>query len=149
MCFLFTKKRRIQIICSLMQCLCCLCFWAAIWKKCLPVKGNKICKSVQNVVPRSVSHLFRPLCVGVMGVLGSSGRTVPFLEQFLPCRTETFAQPSQSKRYLLHHLRAGTAHKCLRLCPNWHGITGQETTTRGVLCLKECKQIYLEIKSNS
>lgn len=60
MCFLFRKKRRIQIICRLMQCLCCLCFWAAIWKKFLPVKGNKMCKSVQNVVPRSVSHLVRP-----------------------------------------------------------------------------------------
>lgn len=57
---LYKKKRGIQVICRLMQCLFCFCVWAAIWKKFLPVKGNKMCKSMQNVVPRSVSHLVRP-----------------------------------------------------------------------------------------
>lgn len=78
----------------------------------------------------------RDVCVRVMRVLGGPGRTVPFLEQFLPCRTQAFAQLCQSKGLLLHHLRGGAPHKC-EVVPKltWHHC--QEITTRGALCLKK------------
>ena len=112
---------------------------------------EKRCKSMlawsHYLLLTSPGH--RDTCVWVIGVSGSLGRSVPFSYQFLPWRTWTFTQRSQSEGLLLGHLRGRAPHKWVRLYPNWHGITGQEITTRGVLCLKKSKRISLEMNSNS
>lgn len=63
--------------------------------------------------------------IRVMGVLGAQGGTVPFPEEFLPCRTWTF---------LLRFLSSPQVCEVVPKLPRHHC---QEITTRGVLCLKE------------
>lgn len=53
----------------------------------------------------------REVCIWVMGVSGSQGRSVPFSDQLLPGRTQTFAHHSQSEGRLLDHQRGRTPHK--------------------------------------
>lgn len=114
-----------------------------LWKE---IKCVNLCKMWSQDLFLTLSD-HRDVCVRVMGVLGSPGRTVPFLGEFLPCRTWTFAQLSQgisaaspegwNSPHLWEVVPKLARHHC------------QEMTTRGALCLKKWKQIYLEINSNS